>query len=68
MKKLIAGLLLILPAFALAQGCNWDFERAKKEGLPPMYCFGRVEDTMNGFLKRACSGTECKSKSNIFGL
>lgn len=58
-------LLIATVLFAGSVG-YWDFERAAKEGLPPMYLFERQEETFYGKLKGPCSGQECLNPNNIF--
>lgn len=54
---------LLLAASIMFGGGHIDFDLAHKLGLPPFYMFDRQEQTFNGHLNPACSGSECP-KSN----
>ena len=43
-----------------------NFACASENHLPPMYMFGRKEQTFNGHLKGACYGKECLNSPNYF--
>jgi len=65
---------IIVAALTIAASSSWcgiDVDRAEKEGLPPRYCFDRQaagNQTFGGFLKTACSGSECQTANTTLNL
>lgn len=65
---------LLVVAAILAASSSWcgsDIFRADAEHLPYGYCFDRQaagNQTFGGFLKTACSGSECQAANTTLNL
>ena len=48
--------------------CGWEFNKSHEEQVPLTYCWAKQDrgnQTYNGFLGVACSGSACKAANNV---